>query len=416
MLDPYSQSAILLYQSTTATSLDGSLINFVEFCDHPILFSIINKNTFSIYIINPYFEVNSFLSDIHDLSNDLDAPLYLFQYDLSCLQKYDNTFQVNFLSFFTRYEHISIDNNRFSDLEDFYSFSLPECYGSFFTNSMFVHFSQTGDPTDIINFIKSIMFSKLVLLIDLFSSYSFVRPIQVSFSVVFQGLTPISLPDHACIIDFETLGLDSYSDILLFSIFKGNSFTSYYLNTPTPDGQVEFREFIAHSLQFFDTIYVFNAHFESIFFPQITKFVDMKFNKYQYWVTARKLVHLPHYHLELDPGSGKNVPIWNRLYSIEDNPIWMMLILQRTLVNILTKLAILSSNEIKIPFYDPLMADLRRVRPTAEFFEQFGKINNNLVKKKVFFRPTEFFETYRFADGQFDEMYFFEEKNEDEEE
>lgn len=97
--------------------------------------------------------------------------------------------------------------------------------------------------------------------------------------------------------------------------------------------------------------------------------------------------------------------IWNKLFSIDNNDTWINLIVHRTLVNILTKMAILSTNEIKIPFYDQLMADLRRIRPPIEFFEQFSEIKNNLLKKKVFFRPTEFFEKFNFSDGLFAEMY-----------
>ena len=108
MLDPYDQSAILLYQSTNVTSLKGSLINFVEFCDLQILFSVISKNSFSIYIINPYSDFHSFLSDLIVIFDSIELPLYLFQYDDSCLKKY-----VNFNSIFTLSSHIRIEDKRF---------------------------------------------------------------------------------------------------------------------------------------------------------------------------------------------------------------------------------------------------------------------------------------------------------------
>ena len=97
-------------------------------------------------------------------------------------------------------------------------------------------------------------------------------------------------------------------------------------------------------MKLFEIVYVFNPQFESIFFPQFSYFVDIKFNKYKYWVSARKLVHLPFHHLKFDPGSGKNIPIWNRLFRIEQDEKWKQLILQRAITNLLTKLAILSSN------------------------------------------------------------------------
>ena len=415
MSDSYSRSVILVYHSTCATSLNGSIISFFEFSNLPVIYSVLSNNSLSIFFINPFFisenvnsfiseNVNSFISEIQFLSGDLASPLYLFQYDLSCLQKYDNLFQVDLVSFFSEYDQNIIKDKRFSDLEDFYSFAVPECYYSFFNNEMYKRFGQTGDLTEIIYFVRSIMFSKVVLLIDYFSNYKFFHQSQ-AISVVVHGSSIISLPAKSCILDIQTTGLDKDSDIIVFSLLNGESFITYYLNDTSPEGQTGFRDFIGHSLQLFDVIYVFNPLFESKFFPQFANFIDITFNKYKYWVTARKLVHLPFHHLEFDPGSGKNVPIWNRLYSIERDKEWKQLILQRAITNLLTKLAILSSNELRNPFTDPVIADIRKIRPTPEFLDSFSHMNDNLLKKKILYYPTEFFNIFLFADGKYSEMY-----------
>jgi hypothetical protein len=419
MLEPYSQSAILVYQSPCVTSFLGSVINFIDFSDQPVIFSVISENTFSIFMINPFDTTpQSFLEDIMNFSCHLFDPLYLFHYDTKCLQKYEQLFQVELFNFFSNFKLQIVEDKRFADLEDFYSFTLPECFSSFFTNDMYIRYAKSGDMSEIITFVKSIMFSKVILLIDSFGNYSFPPAINTDISLVIRGNSVIKLPDHSCLLDIQTIGLDEYSDIILFSIYKANTFITYYLTDNSAEGQQNFRDFIIRSLEFYEVVYVFNSSFENKFFPTITKFVDITFNKYQYWASTRKLVHLPHFHLDYDPGSGKNVPIWNKLYLIEANDSWKDLIFRRTIVNILTKVAILSSNEFKIPFSDPFMADSRKLKHPHDFFDQFATKKNNLIKKKVLYYPTEFHAMYNFEEGKFSEMYidnllFFEESEED---
>ena len=253
--------------------------------------------------------------------------------------------------------------------------------------------------------------------IDSFATHKFLPRISKDIIPVISGESPCVLPPTACLIDFETLGLDEYSDIILFTIYKHNSFFSYYLTDTSPEGQQNFREFIKYSLHQFDVVYVFHADFESKFFPDIKKFVDIRFKKYQFWASARRLVHLPFHHLEFDPGSGKNIPIWNKLFLLDNNELFMDLILKRTPTNILTKLAIIASNIATIPFYDPIVADIRRVIPPLEFLNELNR-QPSLLKKKISFYPSEFYNTYHEQYKEFSEMYvdnlfFIEEKKVD---
>ncbi len=405
MLESNSQSAILIYHSPCATSLNGTIITFIECVEKPVIFSVISKNFLLIYMINPEFNIGSFLIELKENSGNFQIPLNLFEYDLLCLRKYDSTYNLGLYSFFTSYDHVIIDTLKFSNLEDFYSYTLPECYGPFFNYDMYSRFSQTSDFTEISNFVRSIMFSKLVLLIDLLSTHYFIQGLTKEINIVIQGRSVISLPENSCLLDIQTTGLNPDSKIILFSLYSGNSYTSYFLNDTSLEGQENFRAFIEHSFQFFESIYVFNNSFEKIFFPECTKFIDIKFNKYKYWTTARQIVHLPFYHIEFDPGSGKNVPIWYSFYFQSQDETWKKLLLMRTVVNILTKLAILSTNEIFIPFNDPIIADLRRVKPKMDFLKEFKDSKKNLLKKKIFYHPIEFFITYKYANGQYSEMY-----------
>ena len=414
MIDISSKSAILVYQSTCATNLKGAIINFLEIDGFPIIYSVLSTDILSIYTINVNFTLNSFLTEIFEISSNFEAPFYIFQYDLACFKKFKN-FQYDLCSYFTRYDHVIVDDNKYFDLEDFYSYTLPECFGSFFTYSMYLRFSQTGDFTEISNFVRSIMFSKLILLIDKFSKFSIIKNSYSTISISVQGNSIVSLPETSCIIDMQTTGLDKDSSIILFTIFRKNSFTTYFLDDLSSEGKKLFQEFIVHSIDSFDIVYVFNINFESIFFPEFKKFVDLKFNKYHFWATARKIVHLPYYHLEFDPGSGKNVPIWYKLLLLEPEDRWRDLLVRRAIVNVLTKVSILASTE-KSPFSDHIICDLRKIRPTYEFTNQFSNQRCNLLKKKIKFYPVEYNNTYLFDDGQYSEMYLHENLLSDEKE
>ena len=404
MLEPYSQSAILLFTSQTATTLQGSIISFFEINDKPILFSTISHNEFSIYIINPYYSYQSFMEEIPSITSNLPTPLYLFNYDQKCFQKYFVSYGIDFSSHFSNFQQKIIPNDRFSEIEDFFSFTLRECFTSFFNQTMYENFAKTKDPYEIVNFVRSIMFSKLVLTIDTFSIYKFLPIVDKDIIPVIHAKSTCSLPAHTCLIDIETLGLDEYSDIILFSLFRDNSFFSYYLTDTSDEGQRMFREFITYSIQNFDVVYVFNAEFENKFFPDIKKFVDVRFQRYQFWASARRLVHLPYFHLEFDPGSGKNVPIWNKIFLNEKNKTYFELILQRTTTNILTKLAIFASNLKSIPFNDPIVGDVRRIIPPLEFLHE---LNNErpLLKKKISFYADEFYLIYNKCYKEYSEMY-----------
>lgn len=405
MLEPYSSSAIKIYHSTCATLLEGTIINFIEFSGKPIIFSVLTGKSLSVYMINPISEVDSFLFDLYSVSSEFQSPLFLFKYDKEVLKKYDNTFKTTFMDYFANYTIKNIENDRYLSLEDFYSYAVPEYYYSFFTNKTYKEFGKTGEITEIINFVRSIMFSKQVLLIDKLSTYKISTTIPNNILLAIQGTSIIKLPENSCLLDIQTTGLGEESDVICFSIYKNNSFVTYYCNDYSEEGQKEFREFVEYKLAPYAIIYVFSPSFITTFFPHIRNLVDIKFNKYKYFVTSRKLVHLPYHHLEYDPGSGKNVPIWFALTKTEPDKKWFQLILQRTVVNIVTKIAILSSNELSIPFNDNTVADIRRLRPTAEFLNQFDLKMKNLITKKICYYPTELFESYNFADGEFAEMY-----------
>ena len=404
MLDPYNDSVKPVYRSTTATTLQGSLICFFELQDQPVMFATINQNILTIFLINPYFEINSFIAEIPSHASDLTAPLYLFNYDQDCLRRYDVGYQAHLQEFFANYTMQEIESDNYSVIEDFYSYTLPECYGSFFNVDMYVRFARSKDLFEICNFVKSVMFSKLVLVIDSFTEYSFTKPSTNDIALVMTGQSPVSLPAASCLLDIQTIGLDEYSDIIVFTLYKHSSFSTYFSNNNTPEGQQQFRSFIDRSLQSFEVIYVLNAEFMRIFLPQFTKYIDMRFEKYQKWVSTRKLVHLPRFHLEIDPGSGKNIPIWNKLYRIDRDEKWKTLVLQRTITNLMSKVAILSSNELKIPFNDPIIADTRRLIPPVEFFSFFdGK--KSIIKKKICFRPTDFHDTFNSKYDEYSKMY-----------
>jgi hypothetical protein len=44
-------------------------------------------------------------------------------------------------------------------------------------------------------------------------------------------------------------------------------------------------------------------------------------------------------------------------------------------------------------------------RHPNDLFDQFANRKNNLITKKIFYYPTEFFTTYKFVDRKFAEMY-----------
>lgn len=404
MPEPYRQSAVLIYQSNCATSLNGTVISFFEIQEKPIMFSFISKNLLSIFLVNPFYSINSFLENIPFLMNEVENPIYLFQYDLYCLERYDNEYKTRLIKFFSNFKQEIITDNRFKYLEDFYSFALPECYYSFFNFDMYKRFCLTKDFFELTTFARSILFSKVVLIIDKYSIYVKKDESKTNISITSSGVGPITLPSRTCLIDIQTEGLKKSSNILLMTIYKERTFNTYYLNKLDKENQDQFREFIKRSLARFKIIYVFNINFEKNFFPEINDFVDIKFTKYNKFAAARKIVHLPYHHLEFDPGNGKNVPIWSKLSQIEENVTWKTLILNRTITNILTKLAILSSNEIKIPFSDPIMADARRLIPSIAFLDNFDK-KNCLLKKRVFYYPIKHFNEYHFADGKYSEMY-----------
>ena len=404
MLEPYNDSVIPVYRSTTATTLQGSLICFFELQDQPVMFATINQNILTIFLINPYFDINSFIAEIPSHASDLTAPLYLFNYDRECLRRYDAGYQTHLKEFFANYIMQEIESNKYATIEDFYSFTLPECYGPFFNVDMYLRFAKSKDLFEICNFVRSVMFSKLVLVIDSFTEYSFTKPTTNDIALVMTGHSPVSLPASSCLLDIQTIGLDEYSDIIVFTLYKQARFFTYYSNNKTPEGQLQFRSFIDRSLQSFEVIYVLNAEFMRIFLPQFTNYIDMRFEKYQKWVSTRKLVHLPHFHLEIDPGSGKNIPIWNKLYWIDRDEKWKTLVLQRTITNLTSKVAILSSNELKIPFSDPIIADTRRLIPPLEFTSLFVK-KNSILKKKICFRPLESHDNFNSAYDEYSKMF-----------
>ena len=402
MLEPYQQPVVLIYKSYCATSLNGTLISFFEIKEKPIMFGYISREILFIFMINPNESINSFLESIPSLLSDIENPLYLFQYDKNCLEKYDEEYKTNLVSYFSNFKQEFINDKRFINLEDFYSYALPECYYSFLTIDMYKRFALTKDFYEITNFTRSILFSKLVLIIDKFTKHKIKIKKDSIISISSNGLVPITLPVGTCLVDFQTEGLEEDSNIILMTLFKANIFITYALNELTE--QEQFKEFIERILSRFDIVYVFNYNFEKIFFPKIKKFVDIKFDKYSKWASARKIVHLPYYHLEFDPGNGKNVPVWSKFYQIEKDELWNSLILQRSITNIITKLAILACNEKKIPFNDSIVADARRLIPSQEFLTQFGD-KNYLLKKKICFFPIEYFNYYEFADGKYSEMY-----------
>ena len=404
MFEPYNQSAVLIYQSKCATSLHGSLMSFFEIQEKPMMFSYISKNTLSIFIINPKESITSFIENIPSIISNIENPIYLFQYDKNCLLKYDNTYKTNFLSFFSNFKVQKIIDDNFTKLEDFYSYVLPECFYSFLNIDMYKRFQQTKDFYELTNFARSIMFSKLVLVIDKFSNYEIVKKSETDISITTTGNGPLTLPPETCLIDFQTEGLVDTSNILLLTIYKENKFITYFLNDSSENSQKNFRKFISRIMNSFKLVYVFNYNFSKLFFHETKNFVDIKFGKYRYWAAARKIVHLPFFHLQFDPGKGKNIPIWNKLYLLEKENLWKSLILQRTITNILTKLAILASNEVKIPFHDPIIADARRLIPSEEFLREFLK-KKSLLKGKICFYPIKHFDDYYFADGKFSEMY-----------
>ncbi len=405
MLQSLYSSAIKVYQSTPSTILDGTTINFIEYCDEPIIFSVLSGYSLSIYMINSDSTAESFISDLHNVCNEFNRPIYLFEYDIKLLKKYETKYKSNLFSYFTSYGIKKIENKRYSLLEDFYSFTVPEYYYSFFTNAMYVQFAKTGDIAEIINFVRSIMFSKQVLLIDELSTYKISSINKKKITLTIQGKSIIRLPENACLMDIQTTGLEEDSTIISFSFYKNNSFVRYCNDDNSLEERTIFREFINHNLESYDIIYVFSPSFVKIFFPHGKNLIDIKFNKYKYFVTSRKLVHLPYYHLEYDPGCGKNVPIWFNLSKKYPDQKWRQLIFQRIIVNVLTKIAILSSNELSVPFNDNIVADIRKVRPTTELLNQFNSIKKDLISKKVCYYPTELFNTYTYANGEFAEMY-----------
>ena len=404
MLELYPQSAVLTYSSHCATTLHGSIISFFELSEKPMIYSVISKDRFSVYLINPAFSFQSFIEEIPYLLANVEEPLFLFNYDFRCFEKYQIDYAVNFKEFLMNLNIKPIQSDRFTDLEDFYSFTLPEHYLSFFNLFMYQEFAKTKEIYEIISFVRSIMFSKLVLIIDSFSTFNLLPKMNKEITPAFRGFAPTYLPEKACLIDIETFGIEKSSSIQLFTIYKENYFFSYFLNEFSELGQNLFREFILKTISFFDIVYVFNSNFEKIFFPEFDKFVDIRFKKYQYWASARKLVHLPYFHLTFDPGSGKNVPIWLKLYQIECDVKWQNLVFQRTITNLLTKLAILSSNDVNVPFKDPIVADTRKLLPTKEFLNQLNG-SNHYLKKKICYLPIEYFNTYNPEYSTISEMF-----------
>ena len=167
----YSQSAVLIYESKCSTTLIGTVISFYELSNKPLLFSIITGNRFSIHMLNPYHSFESFLAEILSHIANIDNPVFLFSYDRNCFIKYKETYKIDFEEFFLNFKVISIQEGKFNDIEDFYSYSLPENYYSFFNVKMYKDFIRTKDLTEILFFVKSIIFSKLILVIDSNSNY-----------------------------------------------------------------------------------------------------------------------------------------------------------------------------------------------------------------------------------------------------